>query len=187
MSEVPILVSPLLLAAGFGAGMARADGDVWAGGITVTAVGGNQYEVSVSYGASWSSTQGEFTYTLLLTHKRNDQVPGTPINLGETIHPADVCDAVCGGSCGTGKCHYTIGKDPTLYEGSCGWLKKLCPEEGEAKHTLDGCSCNRSDGGAASSSLLTLIAGNTLTFSVTPSPGFDETNLDNNVPTVTIQ
>ena len=187
MRKVPILVSALLLAAGLGASMVRADGDVWAGGITVTAVGGDQYEVSVSYGASWSSTQGEFTYTLLLTHRRNGQVLGTPINLGETIHPADVCAAVCSGTCGTGKCHYTIGKDPTIYEGSCGWLEKLCPEAGENKHTLNGCTCNRFDGGAASSSLLVLIAGDTLTFSITPSPGFDETNPDNNVLTVTIQ
>lgn len=187
MRRLLFIVSALLLAVPAGAGMAHADGDVWAQGITVTAAGNGQYRVAVGYGASWSSTQGEFTYTLLLTHKRNGQLLETPINLAETTHPMDVCPDACGNGKCEGACHYTIGKDPTIYEGSCGMLSNLCPESGTGKHSLPGCSCNRSDGGAASSGLLTLLAGDTLTFSITPSPGFDETDPNNNVLTITMQ
>ena len=169
-----------------GGGLAFGDGDVWAQGISVVDAGGGLYQVFVTYGAAWESTQGEFSYSLILTHKRDGQVVDVPINLSETVHPIDACADACGGQCNSGEsCHYTLGKDPTIHEGSCGVASKVCPLDAKEK-TESGCTCRRSGGGAGSSPLR-LIMGDTLTLSITPSPGFNEGDRDNNTLTVTVQ
>lgn len=162
-----------------------ASGDVAAIGISAVRSFTGEYRIEVEYSAAWGADQGEFAYTLLVTQKRAGQTIAVPLNETETIHPLDVCDDVCSGTCSVGEaCHYKKDRNSPIYEGQCQWMKNLCPGA-DGKKTQQGCTCDRSD--SQTSSVLQAEIGDVFTFSITPAPSLRGDDPSNNSLRITIQ